>query len=313
MKIIKKLDIPVNHIIKGLLYGSPGIGKSTLACSLGVKSLFFDTESGIGRVSPNHRTDVVPVSSFFELIDFLERNQNDMREYDTIIVDSYSKLVKNLEKTIIDKNQKGTVFNGMLSQKGYGVRKQYLDKIGYLLTTIQKNVIIVSHENKEDLNEQSRMIPDIKRFDDLLRDFDFCFRYYYVGNERVLGVNGQDLFISKNTARLEDYKVPHLKTDEENNFLQKVFSDIMTFREKEQSIVETKINESLELSKKYIEDIDAIDSLELLNGFLGTIKEEGGNILSKHKININKALETKSKLLNCSYSKQDGKYVQNDA
>lgn len=85
--IKKPFELKVQTSIKTLLYGQPGIGKTTLALSA-PSPLLVDFDNGVHRVDPMHQSDTVQVESWQSMLDLL--NNEDLASYKTLIIDTIS-------------------------------------------------------------------------------------------------------------------------------------------------------------------------------------------------------------------------------
>ena len=88
-KIRKPEELPVKQTVIGGIYGQPGIGKTSIALSF-PKPLLIDTDNGLYRVQAEYRCDSVQVESFQDILDVL---QEDLKDYDTIVIDTLGKLI----------------------------------------------------------------------------------------------------------------------------------------------------------------------------------------------------------------------------
>ncbi len=76
--------------LKGLIYGEPGIGKTSVALSA-PKPLLIDFDNGLRRVAKQYQTDSVQIESYQNLLDILEKE--DISNYETIVIDTLGKMV----------------------------------------------------------------------------------------------------------------------------------------------------------------------------------------------------------------------------
>ena len=107
-KITKANEIKIPETVVGLIYGQPGVGKSSLALSM-PKPLLIDTDNGIARVQAEHRCDTVQVESYQDVIDVL---QEDLSDYESIVIDTFGNLVKFMLKHFADQPGANLVTKG---------------------------------------------------------------------------------------------------------------------------------------------------------------------------------------------------------
>ena len=99
-KIKKKSEITLPQKVVGCIVGTPGIGKTTLALSA-PKPLLLDCDNGIHRVQAEYRTDCVQVESYEDILDVL---QEDLSDYETIVIDTLGKLIEFMLDYFINKD-----------------------------------------------------------------------------------------------------------------------------------------------------------------------------------------------------------------
>src|SRR3954470_11835109 len=98
MSLIRKPhELQTTKCIKMLIYGQPGLGKSTLALSA-PQPLMVDFDGGIHRVSPIHLTDTVQVESWQNMLDLFD---TDLSAYRTIVIDTAGKMLDYMGAHII--------------------------------------------------------------------------------------------------------------------------------------------------------------------------------------------------------------------
>ena len=150
---VKKLE-GVGQVRKMIIYGLPGIGKSTLASNLypDKKKLILDFESGTSFIKGDNKTDVLDVSKWF---DGEEKGElmTIMAGYDVVIVDTLS----SLQEKIIDSLPKAVGNNllkqasGALTMQGYGVIKSMTEGFFKALNNSGKIIILLAHEKDNEI------------------------------------------------------------------------------------------------------------------------------------------------------------------
>ena len=154
MGLIKKPnELTVKNALSALIYGQPGMGKTTLALS-SPQPLLLDFDGGVHRVNAAHRVDTVQISKWEEVDEVL--TSGEIAEYKTIVIDTAGKMLSFMDKYIMKNNPKMKKADGTLSLQGYGVRKNMFINFVNQVTLMGKSVIFVANEEKD---KESMALP----------------------------------------------------------------------------------------------------------------------------------------------------------
>ena len=148
MSIIKKpSELEPKTALKGLIYGVPGGGKTTLALSA-PKPVIIDIDHGLNRVLPQYQCDSVQVKTYDDIIDFLKE---DLSAYESIVIDTAGKLVDLMCDYVAKQpgNERLVQHDGTLQMKGWGVVKKMFRDFYKQIDLLDKNLIFVAHENED--------------------------------------------------------------------------------------------------------------------------------------------------------------------
>lgn len=206
MTLIKKAEeLEVKTMLKGLIYGVPGGGKTT--CALSAPSpLVIDIDKGLGRVEPQFRTDSVQVEKYEDIINLLEE---DLTSYETLVIDTVGKLVDIIGDYVAQDNPKLKQSDGSLTQKGWGAVKVQFKIFFRKIEKLNKNLIFISHE-KEDKDGEVRYIrPDISggAKNDLIKELDFMGYLEVIGGRRTMHFAPSEKFYAKNSIGIKDFVI----------------------------------------------------------------------------------------------------------
>ena len=251
MSLIKKPnEIENKTVLKGLIYGVPGGGKTTLALSA-PKALLIDTDNGVTRVERRLWTDTVQVKSYDDVLNTLKE---DLRAYETIVIDTAGKLVDYMSDYVMLKNPAFRQSDGTLTQKGWGAIKTVFKELFRQMEKMGKNIIFVAHE-KEDRDGDVRLLrPDIagSAKNDLIKELDFMGYLDIVNDKRTLHLSPTAKFYAKNSLGIAGY-LPLWDTKEKpNTFLTDVLLCKVQETKKEQAQKQAKYDALLESLKEVI-------------------------------------------------------------
>ena len=220
-KIKRPSELKTNGTLKVLVYGQPGIGKSTIALSF-PSPLMIDCDRGVHRVQPQHLTDTVEVNSYSDVDEVLKEN---LSTYETIIFDTGGKLLDFMTDHLIKQNPKFAQNDGTFSLKGYGARKALFNNLLSRLHVMNKHVVFVAHEREERDGDVRFVRPEIggSSGNDLIKELDLVAYMDAVGQRRTIHFNPQEKFYAKNSCGLPaEMKVPDVSQNGGNVFMQKI-------------------------------------------------------------------------------------------
>lgn len=161
MQITKAKDIKVKKTT-ALLYGSPGVGKTTTLGQLPGKTLIIDIDHSSDVLAGNENVDIVKVKNLEELpkiIDELHRGH----EYDNICIDNLTEL----ESAMLDYLGKIGNNGGVPSIKDYGLVNTKLRDYVRNFRSLDGNIIFTAWEvpNKitnTDGTQYVQFVPELR-------------------------------------------------------------------------------------------------------------------------------------------------------
>ena len=217
-KITKANEIKIPETVVGLIYGQPGVGKSSLALSM-PNPLLIDTDNGIARVQAEHRCDTVQVESYQDVIDVI---QEDLSEYDSIVIDTFGNLVKFMLAYFAEKDPKLLTKGGTYNIKIWGLVKAEFSNLTFKLKSMKKNLLFVAHQNESKDGEQTYIRPKSQgsAIEDVIEMLDFMGYCEMLGKRRSISFSPCDRYYAKNSIKLDDYiQIPILEQNVPNNFM----------------------------------------------------------------------------------------------
>jgi hypothetical protein len=217
LKIVRAADpITVNRL-NVVLYGPPGLGKSSIAFTADAP-LLLDFDGGAHRAA--NRKDIVPVSSWSDVAGI---TAEDLAPFKTVIVDTAGRALDVLTADIIRINPKHGR-GGALTLQGYGELKSRFIAFTKLINGFGKDVVLLAH-----MDEQRNGDELIERLDvqggskgEIYKAADAMGRLVIENGQRWLKFSPTDAAFGKNPGQLEPLPVPHFTAPEFDGFLARV-------------------------------------------------------------------------------------------
>lgn len=230
MGIIKRpSELSVKNTLSVLIYGQPGIGKTTFGVSA-PNAVLFDYDGGVQRINGAHQVATLQPTSWEDTAEALAEIQNEMPEIQTIVIDTVGKMLDYMSAYIIKNDAKMAMRDGSLSLKGYGVRKQMFVNFIKQLAIMGKNVVFVAHEREERRGEETFKRPEIggSSANDLIKELDLVGYMYAVGKERIITFDPAEYYYAKNTCNLPAaIKLPVVVDEKGNGTVNNAMANIV--------------------------------------------------------------------------------------
>ena len=312
MSLFKKPnELETNSTIKMLVYGQPGMGKSTLALSA-PEPVMFDFDGGVNRVNKAFQCPTLQVQNWEQALSALDELQNGEVSFQTIVIDTAGKMLDFMSDYIMRNDSKMKMRDGSLALKGYGARKVMFIDFLKRVALMGKNIVFVAHE-KEDKDGDTRIVrPDMggSSLGDLLKELDLVGYMQANGTDRAIYWSPQEKFYAKNTCNLPMWhKVPTIVNENaevigQNNFLSNIFASYNQYLAQQASIG----NDYNDLIEQIKSDIDSITDVETANKAVERIL--GYTPIWDSKARANKLITAKCGELGLTYNKATKKYEQ---
>lgn len=197
-------ELETKKTISMLIYGEPGIGKTTLGCSA-PNAVLFDYDGGVQRINVAHRVPTVQIHSWAETNEALNEIANDRSiKCDSIVIDTAGKMLDYMSAYIIANDPRMAQKDGSLSLKGYGVRKTMFIDFIKRVSVMGKNIIFIAHEREDKRGEETIKRPEIggSSANDLIKELDLVGYMHAVGKVRCINFDPEEHHYGKNTCNL---------------------------------------------------------------------------------------------------------------
>ncbi len=209
-----------------IIYGSPGVGKSTLALSA-PKPLLIDFDRGVSRVKAYHRCPTIVFNTYDEVKKDL--GSPEMKDFETVVIDTGGSFVTCLQNYVMEQNPSANrQKNGSISLKGFGAVKVEFERFSsYVRDTLRKNVIFVFHSDEQkdkDGNPMQRLLCEGSAKNAVWRPADFGGYVQMIGDKRTISFTPTEEYYAKGCCGIEGtYNIPNAGPTDKNDFLTKLF------------------------------------------------------------------------------------------
>ena len=207
-----------------ILYGLPGVGKTTLAASA-PKPIVIDCDRGMKRVNPEYRCDISNVSSYKDLLEDVKSLGN---EYETIVIDTGGSLIELMKEWAMDTEPTATKKNGGFSLPGYGFVKSEFLRLSAELRK-KYNTIFIFHAAKEKQEEEFfyDLIVEGAAKTLVWQPADLGAYFFIQNGKRYMGFSPTANYSAKSAYGISGIvEVPELSGGEPNIFLTKLFEKV---------------------------------------------------------------------------------------
>lgn len=210
-----------------IIYGSPGVGKTTLALSA-PDPILIDFDRGMSRVRSMHRKAAIFCDTYEQVLEDIASPE--MAEFQTLVVDTGGSFITFLQDWAMRTNPaQNKQKNGAISLKGFGaVKNEFARFTNYVKDTLNKNLIYVFHSIEQadkDGNAQVRLMCEGAAKNMVWTPCDFGGYVQMIGDKRVVSFTPQQEFFAKGCHGIKgNYTVPELTEATENNFITRLFT-----------------------------------------------------------------------------------------
>ena len=279
-----------------ILYGAPGVGKTTLALSA-PNPVLIDFDKGVSRVKAYHRKLTIVCSTYEEVLSDIQSPE--IKDCETIIIDTGGSFVSYLQDWAMrDNPATNRQKNGAISLKGFGAVKQEFQRFTNMVRDVMnKNVIYVFHSDEQkdkDGNPQQRLLCEGAARNIVWQPCDFGGYVQMIGNTRVVNFTPTQEFFASGWYGIEgQITVPAVGPNDKNDFLTKLFDKAKSNIAAENAAfapLQEKYDQTMTEARKIIDNIstleqanDAVKSLPTLKHALTSKKESSALLAEKAK------------------------------
>lgn len=306
--IRKPSELEAKQTITMLVYGQPGVGKTTLAVSA-PDAVLFDYDGGVQRINGAHQTLTVQIRSWEDTSEALDEIVASYPDVKTIVIDTVGKMLDFMSEYIVRNNSRMKKSDGTLSLQGYGLRKSMFIDFIKKTAVLGKNIIFVAHEKEEKRGDDTVKRPDIggSSANDLVKELDLVGYMQMLGKDRTIAFNPTEAYYAKNTCNLPAVTKIPLVVDEtgmavgDNNFVRRVLA---TYK-KTQAVTQEETRKYDKLVDNIRTAVAAAQNAEGLNAILESIEKTQ---VYNSKMVGEKMAAQRAKALGLNFNAVDGRY-----
>jgi hypothetical protein len=229
--LTKPNELTMKETYAGLIYGQPGVGKTTLALS-SVNPVCIDVDRGMYRVEKRYQVPSLQVEAYQEVLDLL--NSDELDGFNTIVIDTLGKLIDSMGEYLAKNNPKYRQSNGQLTMQGWGQVKIEFHALVKLINSKNKSVIFVAHESEEKEGDVTKKRPDVSGSarKDIVKELDFMGYMEMSGNKRTISFSPSSAYYAKNSLGLDSIiEIPGIQTT--NSFIKDVIVSAIRSRKEQ--------------------------------------------------------------------------------
>lgn len=302
-------ELVTKQTISVLVYGQPGVGKTTIGLSAPAPAL-LDFDGGVGRVNGAHQCPTLQVNNWDEVNVALDELANDGGRFQTIVVDTVGKMLDYMSADIIAHDPSKAKRDGSLSLQGYGVRKQMFVNFIKRCYMMGKNVVFIAHEREDKQNEVIKKRPEIggSSAADLFKDLDLVGYVEMIGQNRTVHFVPQEYFYAKNGCNLKPaYLVEPLIGEDgrilkKNDFLSNIIEENYAFKAEQHKTTIAYENLIVEINAL----VGCVEDAKTANDVMDKIL--GMSHIWDSKTRGSYALSAKAKSLGLTFNKIESRY-----
>jgi len=260
------------------LYGTPGVGKTSVACTA-ENPILVDCDRGADRSC--YRADTIIAQKWADVIE----QDKEFAKYGTCILDTAKAILDDyLMVYVVEKDYK--LKTNKL--KAYGAIGDEFKAFTNCRRAESSDIVVIAHAKEEKDGDVTKFSPDItgQSKDLILRISDQVGYFTMVNNKRVICFDPTDRTIGKNVARIEPIEVPNEKDPAFKTFMAEIIAKVKSSirQQSEEQIEAQKAMDELQLTISTCENSDDLMLVVEICKGLPTHQQAGARKLLNAKV-----------------------------
>jgi len=293
MAIIRRNENFPERPVIVTIYGTPGIGKTSMACTA-ENPILIDTDRGADRACK--RVDTILATGWNDVT----KEEKEFANYKTVIVDTAKAVLDDyLMAYVIEQDYK----LGKNKLKAYGAIG---DEFKFFINQRRSegaDLVIIAHAKEEKDGDTTKFSPDVTggSKDLILRISDQVGFITTVNNKRMLTFEPTDRTIGKNVARIPSMEIPNENAPEYNTFMSEIIAKVKTS-------IHAQSIEQVEAQKQMDEFLLQVSDCTDSDGLMA-VAAKCGDLTKSMKAAVGKLMKAKAAELKLEYSKEANAYI----
>lgn len=288
MAIIKKSDVFPKRPVIIVIYGTPGVGKTSLF-NTSKNPILLDCDRGADR-SVN-RQDTIVATNWKEVL----QDEGEIKNYDTLGIDTAKAVLDDFLMTHVIEQDYKMKANKL---KAYGAIGDEFKLFVNKRRNEGIDIVVIAHAKEDKDGDVIKLSPDVtgQSKDLLLRIADQVGFLTMVNNKRTLTFEPTDKTIGKNVAKLQTLEIP----DENDPAFLTFMADII---EKVKESIQKQSEAQKEALEKVRELTSAIETMETPEQAM-EISNEIMNLTKMQQAGLRKMFSEKTSSIGIKYNKE---------
>ncbi len=302
LKIIGKEDPLIKEHLNVLIYGYPGMGKTSLALTAS-NPILLDFDQGAER-AVNRAETTIRISSWEDLLE--AKRDKYLEGFGTIIIDTIGTALDDYcSEYGMRKESKNKKMGGGLSLSGYGAMKDEYKLFNDYCRMLGVNVISIAHLTEKG-DDDFKLRPKVTggTYDIVMSKTDLVGYMVTKNQKRTLSFQPIDSAIGKDSGNLGNLEIPGFEAPVFQTYMQDILNKTMEH-------INAKSKDAIEAQKEaenWKEAFDGVTDASTLNKLIKDAQKQ--KLKPLVSAIVKKAMGAKARELNLEFDTKAKQYVE---